>query len=823
MKKNNDSIIDPHAQREAKKYDNPIASRELILETLEQANIPLNTTKISKLLNISEDQFEALQRRLFAMQREGQLTRTQKGQFAIPDLSKLVEGRISAHRDGFGFLIADKKLHPQHDDIFLNNREMRKVFDGDIALVAITHKGRNGKLEGEIIQVTQRNTEKVVGKLLIDERRTRIIPENPKFQHSITLDENNALQANHEELVVVEITKQPDSYRPPKGIICEILGDATTPGLEIEVALRTYDIPHEWPEDTVNEAAQLDSEPCEEDIKQRIDLRDLPLVTIDGEDARDFDDAVYCEKKKGGGWRLWVAIADVSHYVQVGSALNEEAIRRATSVYFPERVIPMLPEAISNGLCSLKPQVDRLCMVCEMTISAKGALSGYQFYEAVMHSHARLTYTEVGKMLNEKHDPESIVRASYKDLLKPIDELHNLYHCLLKKRSERGAINFETTETRFVFNEQRKIDTIVPVVRNDAHKLIEECMLMANVATAKFLSKYKIPSLYRVHEGPSEKKLTNLRSFLAEKGLSLSGGEEPTPSDYRDTLEQLEGRDDAATIQTMLLRSMSQAVYQTENKGHFGLAYDAYAHFTSPIRRYPDLLVHRGIRSILYSAQPNKNIKRIDSTPSNLAEQYYPYSEETLVNFGEHCSMAERRADDATRDVSAYLKCEYLSHELGKTFHGTINAVTGFGFFVELDDIYVEGLVHVSNLGTEFFHYEQGMQRLIGENSRTTYQLGGRVEVVVSKVELEDRKIHLELLGLTKAKPSNKHKEKRGGAGKPRRGNKNTSVSASPKPTAQDDKKDGVKKRKKKKPSNKHKNKLNRSNTSSTDKKKTTK
>ena len=815
MKKNKKNITDPHAQREAKKYDNPIASRELILATLEKADKPLSTSKIATLLAIEEQQLDAIQRRLFAMQREGQLTRTQKGLFSIPDLSQLIQGRISAHRDGFGFLIADNKLHPKHADIFLNNREMRKVFDGDIALVAITHEGRNGKLEGEIIQVSQRNTEKVVGKLLIDDRQSRVIPENPKYQHSIILEDNNALQAAHEELVVVEITRQPDSYRPPKGIICEVLGSATDPGIEIEVALRTYDIPNEWPEAVIQEAGKLDIEPAAADIQTRIDLRQLPLVTIDGEDARDFDDAVYCEKKKGGGWRLWVAIADVSHYVQVGSALNEEAIKRATSVYFPERVIPMLPEAISNGLCSLKPQVDRLCMVCEMTISAKGTLSGYQFSEAVMHSHARLTYTEVGKMLAEKNDPDSIVRANYKDLLKPIDELHNLYHCLVKKRGERGAINFETTETRFVFNAERKIDTIVPIVRNDAHKLIEECMLMANVATAKFLSKYKIPALYRVHEGPSEKKLNNLRSFLAEKGLNLTGGEEPTPTDYQQTLAQLEGRDDAAVIQTMLLRSMSQALYQTENKGHFGLAYDAYAHFTSPIRRYPDLLVHRAIRSILYSEQDNKNIKRIASTPNNLAGQYYPYTEETLVNFGEHCSMAERRADDATRDVSAYLKCEYLSHKLGENFHGTINAVTGFGFFVEIDDIYVEGLVHVSNLGSEFFHYEQGMQRLIGESSRTVYQLGGRVEICVSKVELEDRKIHLELVGNPSAgnkdhnhkkskghKHSGKAQDKNARAKTPRRGTENKDNNSS-----------AQKKRKKKSTSSKHKTKLARGKT----------
>ncbi|NRA41567.1 MAG: ribonuclease R [Pseudomonadales bacterium] len=734
---------DPFAAREAKKYDHPIASRELIAATLKQADKALSTRQLAKLLAVDAQQFEALQRRLFAMQREGQLLRSARGLFSVPDAEQLIEGKISAHRDGFGFLIPlDKSKHAE--DVFLNAREMRKVFDGDIALVNITHTSRQGKLEGDIVQVTTRHTERIVGKLLIDSRQSRVIPDNPKYQHSIIVDTESGLQAEHETLVVVDITRQPDHYRPPKGVITEILGASSEPGMEIEVALRSYDIPHQWPDAVVNEANQLAAEPSAEDIASRIDLRHLPLVTIDGEDARDFDDAVYCEKSSSGGWRLWVAIADVSHYVQLGSALNEEALNRATSVYFPERVIPMLPEAISNGLCSLKPQVDRLCMVCEMTISKAGNLSSYCFYEAVMHSHARLTYTEVGKILAEQGQTDSIIREAYKDLLKPLDQLQTLYRTLKQKREQRGAVNFETTETRFIFNPERKIDSIVPIVRNDAHKLIEECMLLANVATARFLEKQKIPALYRVHEGPNAKKLANLRSFLAEKGLALGGDEEPQPSDYQALLASIQSRDDISVIQTMLLRSMSQAVYQVENQGHFGLAYPAYTHFTSPIRRYPDLLVHRAIRACLYSENTSKSIKRHAATAKKNGQQhYYPYSLEQLVQFGEHCSMAERRADDATRDVSAYLKCEYLSHHLGSHFSGSISAVTSFGFFVELDDLFVEGLVHVSNLGDDFFHFDQATQRLTGERSHQVFQLGDKVAVQVSKVELEDRRVHL--------------------------------------------------------------------------------
>ena len=733
---------DPHAEREAAKYDKPIASRELILELLEQHNTPLSAQKIAELLNMQEEQLIALQRRLFAMHREGQLIKNRKSAFSIPDRSALLKGTVLAHRDGYGFLQVS-----EGDDLYLSQREMRKVFNGDVALAAITHIKANGKKEAEIVEVVERHTEQIVGKLLIDGEKMRVIPQSPKINHSIFIEQEHTISAAHEQLVIVDITRQPDAYRAPKGIIVDVLGDELDPGMEIEIAVRNFGIPHTWPEELLIEAKALGEEPKEADKKHRVDLRDLPLVTIDGEDARDFDDAVYCEKKPSGGWRLWVAIADVSHYVNINSAFDTEAQLRATSVYFPEKVIPMLPEELSNGLCSLKPQVDRLCMVCEMTISATGKLSGYEFYEAVMHSHARLTYTEVGKVLAEKDDRESLIRQQYKKLLKPLDELKNLYGALKGQRNIRGAINFETTETKIIFDSERKIEDIVPITRNDAHKLIEECMLCANVATAKFLSKYKIPALFRVHESPSERKLENLRGFISERGLSLPGGDEPSPMDYQSLFSQLEDREDASVIQTMMLRSMNQAVYEPDNKGHFGLAYDAYAHFTSPIRRYPDLLVHRAIRSIIRSEANNKNVRRCDGQKPLKKSAIYPYDLEALLVLGEQCSMAERRADDATRDVVDWLKCEYLQERIGEEFSGKIAAVAPFGFFVELDDLFVEGMVHVSQLGNDFYQYEQAKQRLIGENSRQVFNLGDKVEVRISKVELDDRKVHLTLAG----------------------------------------------------------------------------
>jgi ribonuclease R len=778
-------INDPHADREAAKYDSPIPSREFIIDLLQEDNSAWSFNKLCKMLQLHEEEQEiALLRRLKAMMREGQLTENDQGLFILPDRTALIAGKVMAHKDGYGFVLPEGG----GEDLFLHYREMRKVFDGDKVLARVMSRDKKGKLEGEIVEVTERNTHRIVGKLFIEENKQRVVPDNPKIQHTVYIDQQFTINAEHETIVVVEITRQPDAKRPPQGVIVEILGNEMAPGMEIQIATRTFGIPYEWPAKVLEQAEKFSPEPTKKDKLHRVDIRDLPLVTIDGEDARDFDDAVYCEKKpRGGGWRLIVAIADVSHYVSIGTALDDEARLRSTSVYFPENVIPMLPEQLSNGLCSLKPAVDRLCMVCDMQINAKGIMTGYEFYEGVMHSHARLTYTEVGRLLQEKEDPDSLIRGSYAALVPHIDELHNLYHALRSQRLIRGAIDFETTETRIIFNEQRKIESIIPVVRNDAHKLIEECMLCANVATANFLEKHKIPALYRSHEGPTEKRLGNLQNFIGELGLTLTGGAKPGPLDYQTLFQQVKDRVDANLIQTMMLRSMSQAVYEPDNKGHFGLAYEAYTHFTSPIRRYPDLLVHRAIRSVIRSDAPSKNVRRVADQKPLAKDKIYPYTLPDLIQLGEHCSMAERRADDATRDVNNWLKCEYLQAHLGDTFDGIITSVTGFGFFVELSNLYAEGLVHVSQLGSDFFVFDAGKQRLIGERTRLVFRIGDKVSVIITGVDLKERKVNLSLAGkpvsATNASgksPVNKQAHK-GGATKKHAGAK-ASASASHKP-----------------------------------------
>ena len=741
---------DPHAQREAEKYEQPIPSREFIMEFLENSEGPLNRNQLTKALELKDyQQVEALRRRLKAMERDGQLMVTRKGAYGLVDKMDLIRGRIQAHRDGYGFLVPNDG----GEDLYLNSRQMNTVFDGDEALCRSAGFDHRGKREGVIVEVIHRNTQQLVGRLYDENGVVFVTPDNARINHDIMIPRDEVGDAVVEQYVMVEITGQPGWRSPPTGRVVEVLGDHMAPGMEIDVAIRAHNIPHVWPEAVEREAMALSSEPLEEDKLHRVDLRKMPFVTIDGEDARDFDDAVYCESKIMGGWRLWVAIADVSHYVGVGSALDAEAILRGNSVYFPEKVVPMLPEALSNGLCSLKPEVDRLCMVCEMTISKAGKISGYKFYEGLMHSHARLTYTQVGAMLDPEHDERKALRKQYKPVIKDIEQLHKLYKALRVARNKRGAIDFETTETRIVFGSNRKIDNIIPVVRNDAHKIIEECMLAANVAAAKFLEKHELPALFRVHEGPTEERLENLRKFLGELGLDLPGGAKPTPEDYQTLLAQLGDRADAPIIQTMMLRSLRQAVYQPENLGHFGLNYDAYGHFTSPIRRYPDLLVHRAIRHIVRSEIASKHVVRVAGSDVLPKKSIYPYDLTNMLAFGEQCSMSERRADEATREVVAWLKCEYLQDRVGDTFEGVVSAVTGFGLFVELVDVYVEGLVHVSSLASDYYHFDQVKQRLMGERTGTSFQLGDSVKVMVARVSLEDKKIDLELIeGSSRAK-----------------------------------------------------------------------
>ena len=743
--------LDPEAAREAEKYENPIPSRELILQHLAERGSAANREQLVEELGlISEEQIEALRRRLRAMERDGQLIYTRRGTYAPVDKLDLILGRVSGHRDGFGFLIPDDGS----DDLFLSPAQMRLVFDSDRALARVSGLDRRGRREGAIVEVISRGHESIVGRYYEESGIGFVVADNPKIQQEVLVTPGRNNGAKQGQFVEVKITHWPTPRFQPQGDVLEVVGNYMAPGMEIDVALRSYDLPHVWPEAVVKEAHKLKPEVEDKDKEKRVDLRHLPFVTIDGEDARDFDDAVYCEKSGGnwrlfsGGWKLYVAIADVSHYVKIGSALDDEAQVRGNSVYFPERVIPMLPEELSNGLCSLNPQVDRLAMVCEMTISKTGKMTDYQFYEAVIHSHARLTYNKVSAMLEQPKSTEGkALRGEYNEVLPHLKQLYSLYQVLLSARHERGAIDFETQETRIIFGADRKIAEIRPTQRNDAHKLIEECMLAANVATAAFMQKHEIPALYRVHDGPPPERLEKLKAFLAELGLSLHRGkakEGPSPKDYQALLETIRDRPDYHLIQTVMLRSLSQAVYSADNQGHFGLNYEAYAHFTSPIRRYPDLLIHRAIRSVIRSKRDTPHVQRAGAASMPKA-RIYPYDEPALEQLGEQCSMSERRADEATRDVVNWLKCEFMKDRVGETFPGVITAVTGFGLFVELKDIYVEGLVHVTALPGDYYHFDPVHHRLAGERSGRNFRLGDSVEVKVMRVDLDERKIDFEM------------------------------------------------------------------------------
>ncbi|QLF92825.1 ribonuclease R [Pseudomonas sp. ABC1] len=741
--------LDPEAAREAEKYENPIPSRELILKHLSERGSPASREQLQGEFGLSsEDDIEALRRRLRAMERDGQIIYTRRGTYAPVDKLDLVCGRVSGHRDGFGFLLPDDGS----DDLFLSPAQMRLVFDGDRCLARVAGMDRRGRREGAIVEVISRAHESIVGRYQEESGVGFVEADNPKIQQEVLITPGRSMNAKPGQFVEVKITHWPTQRFQPQGDIIEVIGNYMAPGMEIDVALRSFDIPYVWPEAVLREAARFKEEVAEKDKLKRVDLRHLPFVTIDGEDARDFDDAVYCEKVRAwklfsGGFRLYVAIADVSHYVKVGSALDKEAETRGNSVYFPERVVPMLPEELSNGLCSLNPHVDRLAMVCEITLSKTGVMTDYQFYEAVIHSHARLTYNKVSSMLEQPQSEDGKrLCGEYAEVLPHLKHLHALYKVLLKARHVRGAIDFETQETRIIFGEGRKIAEIRPTVRNDAHRLIEECMLCANVATAAFLQKHELPSLYRVHDGPPLERQEKLRAFLGELGLSLHKGKEgPTPKDYQALLEKIQGRADFNVIQTVMLRSLSQAVYSTDNNGHFGLNYEAYTHFTSPIRRYPDLLVHRAIRSVIRSRRDTPHVRR-EGAASMPKARIYPYDEAGLEQLGEQCSMTERRADEATRDVVNWLKCEFMSDRVGETFPGVITAVTGFGLFVELTDIYVEGLVHVTAMPGDYYHFDPLHHRLSGERSGRSFRLGDSVSVKVMRVDLDERKIDFELV-----------------------------------------------------------------------------
>ena len=721
---------DPNYAKELAKYDNPIPSREFILQIIRTHNAPMTKEEIFVALGITDEtRQEAMRRRLRAMENDGQLVFTKRKCYALPEKLDLLKGMVIGHREGFGFLQVEGKK----EDFFIPNVQMQKVMHGDYVLAQPNGFDRKGRPEVRIVRILEANKKQIVGRFFLEQGIGYVMPDDSRITRDILIPDNARLGARMGQVVVVELHPRTAPFFQPIGKITEVLGDNMAKGMEVEIAIRKHDIPHSFPSAVEKQLKKWAEDVPEEAKRGRVDLRDLPLVTIDGEDARDFDDAVFCQKQ-GKGWKLWVAIADVSYYVRPKSALDTEAYNRGNSVYFPNRVVQMLPEKLSNGLCSLNPQVDRLCMVCEMTISAKGKMTDYQFYEALMNSHARLTYNKVAKILEK----DTALCERYASLVPHLQDLHEMYRALVKARQQRGAIEFETIESKFIFNALGRIERIEPVVRNDAHKIIEECMILANIASANFMEKHQEPALYRIHAVPGEEKLTAFRSFLAECGLSLSGGNKPTPMDYAQLLEQIKQRPDHELIQTMLLRSMSQAVYSADNIGHFGLALEEYAHFTSPIRRYPDLTLHRGIKYLLAKQKGSKR-KTTDTGG-------YHYQLEEMDLFGAHCSSTERRADDATREVADWLKCEYMQDHVGEEFDGVISSVTGFGFFVRLNDLFIDGLVHISGLANDYYLFDMPKQRLIGENSGMIFRLGDAVKVRVEAVSLEQKQIDFSLI-----------------------------------------------------------------------------
>ena len=683
-------------------------------------------------------------------------------------MSEIV-GTVQGHRDGHGFVQADDG----DASVFLPPQEMRSVMHRDRVKVRVVRFDRRGRPEGLVLDIIERRKTPIIGRLLQEGGAWLVAPEDRRFGQDILISPKGTANAEPGQVVAVELTEAPSLLAKPVGRVVEVLGGIDDPGMEIEIAVRKYEVPHRFSDATLAQAAKLPEKVRATDKKQRIDLTDVSMVTIDGEDARDFDDAVYCEPatigraKAPNGWRLLVAIADVSHYVKPGEPLDLDAYERATSVYFPRRVIPMLPEKLSNGLCSLNPDVERLSMVCDMLITADGDVHAYQFFPAVIRSHARLTYTEVAAILGNTRGPEALRRP---ELLPHLLHLHEVYRALLKSRSGRGAVDFDTTETQIVCDDNGRIAKIVPRVRTDAHRLIEECMLAANVCSADFITRAKHPSLFRVHEGPTPEKRQLLRNYLKALGLGLSLGEEPQPGDYQAIAQAVKDRPDVTQIHTMMLRSMQQAIYTPTNSGHFGLAYEAYTHFTSPIRRYPDLLVHRVIKALLgrgrydlklpavqhqvgnvkrkpggargalskgLPAAPTKAVARLKLPPAEAAAW------ETV---GIHCSANERRADEASRDVEAWLKCMFMRERLGEEYGGTVSAVTSFGLFVQLDGLYVEGLIHITELGGEYYRFDETRQELRGERTGTRYVVGSRVRVQVSRVDLDTRKIDFRLV-----------------------------------------------------------------------------
>lgn len=711
---------DPYFERELEKYEDPIPSREYILQVLAEQGRPMIKSALFKALDVrNKAQQKALVFRLRAMVRDGQIMLDRKDRICLTNKTTLIKGRVQAHAEGIGFLIPEN----QQPDLVLTAREMKSVMHGDVVLAYQVGVDRRGRPEGKIHEILERAIQSVAGRFVEKQGVCYVEPEHKYLFHDILIPSQESQNAKNGQMVIVRIVEYPTAHSMTIGRVEKVLGDYLDPGLEIDVSLLNYGIPHEFDAEVLSETHLIPKEVREKDISGRRDLRHLPFVTIDGEDAKDFDDAVCCQALAKGQYRLWVAIADVSHYVIPDSAIDKQAAIRGNSVYFPGRVVPMLPEALSNGICSLNPKVDRLCMVAEMVINTKGEIRQPSFYRAVIHSRNRLIYDDVSQYL--KDDAAPLLEESVWSMVK---NLHQIYHLLLKARLARGAIELDTIETKVVFDKDKKIEKIVPVIRQDAHRIIEECMLAANVAVASFIESQGISSLYRVHEQPDVEKMKSLQTFLGEFGIECRFSEKTKPKQFQDVLDKIRQRPEKQVLETVMLRSLKQAQYAVENLGHFGLGYSVYTHFTSPIRRYPDLVVHRILGDII----DRLNERR--------------YTDERLTQLAQSCSMTERRADEATRDVLTWLKCIYMQDKLGEVFDGTITAVTSFGLFVTIKDVFVEGLVHVTALKNDYYYFDALRHRLVGERTNQVYHLGDAMKVLVARVDADARKIDFDLV-----------------------------------------------------------------------------
>ena len=739
--------LDPHYEREIRKYGkNPLPSREYLLAWLAEQGQLMPAAQIAAAFALQGERSEFLEHRLKAMTGAGQLLRDRQGRYGIARKMDLLAGQVIAHPEGYGFFSPDS----DEPDGFIPPKYMQELMHGDRILARVKAVDRDGRKDYAPVEILERGQKRVVGKISQKHGIWSVVAENRRLTQPIIIPAAERGGAHNGEIVLLEITDYPARYQQAMGRVIGVLGDALSAGMEVTVAIASHNIPHEFSAQTEKQVAALPDELRSEDYEGRLDLRHLPFVTIDGINSRDFDDAVFAEKR-GENYRLYVAIADVAHYVPVDSALDQDAYERGTSVYFPDRVIPMLPEKLSTGLCSLNPEVDRLALVCEMTIAADGSIKRSAFHRAVIHSHCRFTYETVQEILFDEDDR---VQSSFARLLKPLQDLKAVYDILLAARKARHTIEFDMSEAEFYYDSEGKIESIAERKRLDSHKLIEECMIAANVCAAKFLHKHKLPGLYRVHDEPAPERLGKFIDFAARQGLAWQGNPaDVEPRHFSELLGKARLRDDYSLLEKMMLRSMAQAVYVPENRGHFGLALDSYAHFTSPIRRYPDLLLHRAIIHQL-NGGTRKN---------------YPYSDAVMVEKGKHCSMTERRADDATRDAMDFLKCEFMSHRLGEVFGGRISSVTSFGFFVTLDAFFIDGLVHISSLTNDYYHFDAQGMTLNGERSGTRFALLDRVQVRVAKVDIDDKKIDFELLGAsgTRNKSAAKSKKSaRGAAGK---------------------------------------------------------